>query len=322
MTDFIREVNEELRQDQFRRFLSRYWPVLLAAVVAVLAGVGGWRAYDYATTRKAQDAGGRYLEALNLRRDGKTGEAATAFTAIAKDAPSGYALLARFGLASDTGRADPAAGAKLFDAVAADGAVDPALQNLARLRAALLLVDSTPYAELKARLAPLADANSGLRNSARELLAVAALKANQGQEAGRWLDAIESDPTAPAQLRQRAEAMTGLVRAGSGDAVITAPAATSSAIPGLTLPSPTLALPEATPFDPAPGATGSDASGSEPPPVAATSPALSAVPPPVSAPDASASPGRAPAIPPAQLPAPGGATPPTSETAPGAAPPK
>lgn len=306
MSDFIREVNEELRQDRFRLFLSRYWGLILAIVVLVLAGVGGWRAYDYATTRKAQDAGGRYLDALTLQRDGKPAEAVTALAGLAKDAPPGYALLARFSLASDTGRTDAAAGAKLFDAIAADGGVDPALRNLARLRAALLLVDAVPYAELKARLAPLADANNGLRNSARELLAVAALKADQGEEAGRWLDAIETDPAAPAQLRQRSEAMMGLVRAGSGDATVGAPApATSSAIPGLDLPGPGALPTEATPLDPAP--TAADPAPAEPDP-------------PPAAPATAASPDPAP--PPAPSPAPGGATPSASETAPGAAPPK
>ncbi len=311
MTDFIREVNEEFRQDQFRLFLARYWGLLLALVVLVLAGVGGWRAFDYFATRKAQDAGGRYLDALNLQRDGKTADAMSVLTGLAKDAPSGYALLARFSLASDTGRSDPTEGAKLFDAIAADNSVDPALRSLARLRAALLLVDSTSYPDLKTRLAPLADANSGLRNSARELLAVAALKANQGEEAGRWLDAIETDPAAPAQLRQRAEAMMGLVRAGSGDAIVTAaPAPSATAIPGLSLPSPAALPTEATPLAPASDAPAEPEASSQPPAPESAAPA------------ASVTAGQAEPIPPAALPPPDGATPPTSDTTPGVAPPK
>ena len=40
MSDFIREVDEEYRQDQFRRFLSRYWAALLLLAVLVLAAAG------------------------------------------------------------------------------------------------------------------------------------------------------------------------------------------------------------------------------------------------------------------------------------------
>ena len=236
MSDFIREVDEEVRHDQFRRFLDRYWIALVGLVVLILGTVGAFRAYDYYTTQKAQAVGGQYLDALTLSRDGKTAEANAALNKVVQDGTPGYQLLARFRLAADTGRTDPAAGAKLFDDLANDAKIDPALQNLARLRAAVLLVDTTPYADIKKRLEPLADANNILRNSAREMLAVAALKAGQNDDAGRYLDAIETDPITSAQLRQRAEAMLGLVRSAGtkpanpgADAPPAAPAAAAPA---------------------------------------------------------------------------------------------
>ncbi|WP_131193797.1 tetratricopeptide repeat protein [Lichenihabitans psoromatis] len=217
MSEFIREVNEEVRQDQFRRFLERYWIVILAVVVLVLGAVGAWRANLYFTTRQAQVSGGQYLDALDLTRAGKAVEAKAALDAVVKDGTPGYKLLARFRLAAETGQTDATAGAQAFDAIAADGSVDASLRDLARLRAALLLLDQESYADIKKRLDPLADANNGYRNSARELLAIAALKAGQSDDAGRALDAIETDPTTTAALRQRAEAMLGLVRAGGAD---------------------------------------------------------------------------------------------------------
>ena len=232
MSDFIREVDEEVRQDRFRLFLDRYWPALLAVVVLVLAGVGAWRANEYLASQSAQAAGGRYLDALDVARDGKPADAGAAFDAVAKDGTPGYRLLARFAAAAQVGRTDARAGSRLFDAIAQDSSVDPALQNLARLRANVLLVDVMPYADLKTSLEPLADANNSLRNSARELLAVAALKAGQNEEAGRWLDAIEIDASTTAAQRQRAEAMLGLVRAGGGEVTSPAPdAATQPSLP-------------------------------------------------------------------------------------------
>jgi hypothetical protein len=234
MSDFIREVDEEVRHDQFRRFLDRYWIALVGLVVLILGTVGAFRAYDYYTTQKAQAVGGQYLDALTLSRDGKTAEANAALNKVVQDGTPGYRLLARFRLAADTGRTDPAAGAKLFDDLANDAGLDPALQNLARLRAAVLLVDTTPYPDLKKRLEPLADANNILRNSARELLAVAALKAGQNEEAGRYLDAIETDPITSAPLRQRADAMLGLVRSAGtkpGNPGAEAPPAATAAAP-------------------------------------------------------------------------------------------
>ena len=221
MTDFIREVNEEVRQDRVRRVLERFWPVIAAAVVAVLVAVGGWKWAEADTARKAEAASNQYLDALDLVRDGKADEAVSALKAVEASGTPGYRLLARFRLAGETGSKDPKAGAGMFDALAADPSVDPSLQEVARLRAALLLVDLLPYPELKTRLAPLADANNPLRNPAREMLALAALKADQPAEAGVLLDQIEADSTVSGSLRQRAEALSGLVR-GAG-AVPTAP---------------------------------------------------------------------------------------------------
>jgi hypothetical protein len=50
------------------------------------------------------------------------------------------------------------------------------------------------------------------RFSAREALALAALKHDDFETAGRQLDTIVVDPQAPASMRQRAEALLALVR--------------------------------------------------------------------------------------------------------------
>ena len=246
MSDFVREVDEEVRQDRFRQFLNRYWAYLLGLVLLILAAVGAWRATSYWATEKAQVASGQYLDALDLAGAGKIAESNAALNTLVANGPPGYGMLSRFRLADNAGLTDVAAGAKLFDALAQDATVEPMLQNLARFRAALLLVDTAPYPDIKQRLDPLADANNGLRNSARELLALAALKANQGADAERALGAIEADAVAPAALRQRADALMGLVRAGNPDQVVDAP---SAAVPPAAP-----VTPAAVPLEPGPAA--------------------------------------------------------------------
>ncbi len=247
MSDFIREVDEEYRQDQFRKFLIRYWPALLFGVVLVLAGAGAWRGTLYLRQQQAEAAGDRYFDAVEQARDNPAASL-PALDALAKDGPAGYRLLARMRAAGETGKTDPAAGAKGFDAIAADTAVDSDLRDVAALRAGILMVDTADAAELHRRLDPLADANSTYRDIAREMLAVAALKRGDDTEAGKDLDAIMADPTTPGDIRQRAGFYLGLVRAGKPD-----PAA-----PAASVVAPTPAPDPATP--PAPGpATGQPA---------------------------------------------------------------
>jgi len=225
MSDFIREVDEEYRQDQFRKFLNRHWVSLLLVVVLVLAGAGAWRGYGYWRQQQAEAAGTHYLDALDLHATDPSGSLA-ALDTLGKEGPAGYRVLARLRGAGDLGSTDPVAGMAAFDAIAADASIDPDLRDVAALRAGILSVDTADPAELRRRLEPLADANSSYRGIAREMLAVAALKRGEDAEAGKWLDQIVADPTASTDTRQRAGFYLSLVRAGHPLA-IAAPAAAS-----------------------------------------------------------------------------------------------
>ncbi|MCW6507598.1 tetratricopeptide repeat protein [Lichenifustis flavocetrariae] len=212
MADIFREVDEEVRQDRVQLWLARYWGWLLVVGLLIVAVAGGWRAYEYWTTQNEQISGGEYLDALKLARDGKGAETIAKLDELAKTGTPGYRVLARIRAAAQLGLTDAAGGAKAFDAVAADPSVDPALQDVARLRAAALLLDTLDMKALRQRLEPLADTNSALRNPARELLALAALKANDAASAARFLDAIITDRAATPSARQRAEAFQALAR--------------------------------------------------------------------------------------------------------------
>ena len=215
MSDVFREVDEEVRQDRIALALTRNWGWILLAALLIVAGDGSWRIYEYYTVQNEEASGGHYLDALRLDRDGKTGEAKTVLDELGRSGTPGYALLARFRSAAQLGASNAADGAKAFDALAADPKVDAALQDVARLRAATLLLDTSDLKATQARLQSLADANSAMRNPARELLALAAIKADDFAAAGPPLDAILADPTAPMSTRQRAQALLGLVRSGT-----------------------------------------------------------------------------------------------------------
>ncbi len=280
MSDFIREVDEDLRHDQFRRFIERYWIVLIILAILVLASVGAWEGYDYLRTQRAQTAGGEYLDALDLARDGKNEEATVALQKVIADGTPGYRLLARFRMAATVGAKDKAAGSKLFDELGTDPTVDPAMQNVARVRAALLMLDSDTYPQIKTRLEPLADANNPMRNTARELLGLAALKAGLTQDAGHYFDAIEADATTSGQMRQRIATLQGLVRGAAKPEASPAPppsAATPApapSAPATSAPTQEPAAPHAeAPAAAAPAAAAPSATTSEPAPPAAPAPA-------------------------------------------------
>jgi hypothetical protein len=99
----------------------------------------------------------------------------------------------------------------MFDELAADSSVGAEQQELARIRAAGLLVDSATYADMKQRLEPDTVPAATFRHSARELLALSAFHANDTTAARLWLDQISADNETPPSLRSRAEALQALL---------------------------------------------------------------------------------------------------------------
>jgi len=214
MSDFFREVDEEVRRDKAVQFWTKYRYWFLALGLVIVAVTAAWRYWDTRRVTAAADAGSRYEAADQMAREGKAQEAQDAFAALAKDGPKGYATLAKLRSADELATRDPQAAAKAYDALASDPGFDPAFQDLARLRSAMLRIDVEDPKVIEQQLAPMAGPGGAYRNSARELLALAAFKLNDFEAAGRWLDAIVTDPQAPPGARRRAEAFLGLVRAG------------------------------------------------------------------------------------------------------------
>lgn len=218
MTDIFREIDEDLRRDRYSRLLRRLAPAIIAVIVLVVAAVGGWQAWRWFDRQSAEEAGGRFEEALQTAREGRIEEAEQALTAIAADSPAGYQLLARFRLAGVQSGRDPAAGAAAFTAIANDSGVDRTWRDLAKLRATLLQIDTLSVDEIQAALQPLAAPGQPWRFTALETLGVVALDAGRFEDAGRWFDQIITDPAAPAGLRRRVqEFYLALVASGPSD---------------------------------------------------------------------------------------------------------
>ncbi len=213
MADIFHEVDEDVRRDQAAEFWKKHQTKVIAAMVVVVAAAGGWRYYQNSARAAAEAAGARFEQALALSRADKSSEADDALKAMIAQGPAGYALLARFKAASELAKSDPAKAVTLYDALAGDAAVDASMRDIARLRAALLRLDSADFAESSRRLEPLAQPRGSYRNTAREFLALAALKAGDFDAAATWYDRIVLDPTATAEARGRAETLLGLVSA-------------------------------------------------------------------------------------------------------------
>ncbi len=211
MSELFNEVDEEVRRDQLKKLWDQYSIYIIALALLIIAGVGGWRGYQYLEAKKAAEAGAAFDKAVELSEQNKHAEAEAAFADLAAKAPSGYRILARLRTATEVASRDPQAGAKMFDEIAADRSVGAVEQDLARIRAAQLLLESTTYPNMQQRLEPASTPTSTFRHTARELLALSAWRANDAAAARQWLDLIANDGETPPSLRSRAEALQALL---------------------------------------------------------------------------------------------------------------
>lgn len=211
MSDIFHEVDEEVRREQLKKLWDKYQNLIIAAVVLILAGVGGWRGYEWWANKKAAEFGQAFEAAATLAHDGKHAEAQAAFAKIAAEGSAGYRKLARMRAADELAEQDAQKAIAAYENIADDGSAGPILQDLAGVRAGALLIDQGSFDIARARLEPLAKPERTFRHGARELLALAAWRAGNAEAARHWIEIILTDAQTPASTRGRIEMLSALV---------------------------------------------------------------------------------------------------------------
>ena len=205
MTDFLEEIEEQLRSDRYIQMFRKGWPWALGVALAALAialaawGYQSWRANEDAKAAQA------YAVALDTAQKGDLDKAFTQF-GKAIDTPSrGYKALALMQQAAiRLGQNKTEDAVELFDK-AAQAAPSPLIGDMARLKSAFALMDTAPYAALQERLTPLTDPKRPYATAAREALAMAKIESGHIQDARSDFELLQLSPDANQSQRQRAQ---------------------------------------------------------------------------------------------------------------------
>lgn len=208
---FIREVDEDLREEHLTKLWKAYGNYIIGGAVALVLGVAGYQAWhNYDLSRRAA-WGERFGVALEMaQQTDKTDAARQAFAALAADTDGGYKLMIRFQDAALLERiGDRKGAAAAYFAIADDGGAPQIYRDLATVLGAYKAIDDAPAEALAKRVEPLtADANPW-RHSARELAALLARKGGDGAKAKSLLTALVGDLGAPQGIRNRAQTLLG-----------------------------------------------------------------------------------------------------------------
>lgn len=221
MSDIFREVEEDVRREQLKKLWDRYGIIVVGVALLIVLGTAGWRGWEWYSARQAEKLGAEYYAAMQLARDDKPEEAETAFNDIAAKG-GGFATLARLRAAAARAEAGDKAGAvSEYDSVASGSGVQIDLRNVARIRAGYILLELDDRGGVEQRVSELAAEGNPWRNSARELLGLAAYQAGDLDTATARFEEILGDTATPEDMRARAQLMIALLAAdrapASGD---------------------------------------------------------------------------------------------------------
>jgi hypothetical protein len=198
----LREIDEDLKREQWEKLWKAYGRYLVGAlviVVAIVLAFVGWR--EYRERQLAAD-GLAYWKADRQAAFGEYRAAADGFDMLIKSGNAGYPELAGLREAAALAQA------------AESGAGSP-LGQLADLYGAMLLVDTGDPDTIAARLAPLAADGAPWRYSAREMQGLLALRTGNLALAKSIFEALSADPDTPTTLRGRANELLAIT---GGDA--------------------------------------------------------------------------------------------------------
>ena len=203
----LREIDEELRQDQFVKLWKRYGKYILCIFFLIISSITGyqiWRDHDI-TSREEQ--GEKFSETMTLTTDGKSEFALSNLSALQKQADPGYKMLANFksaALIANSG--DWQSAAKLYNKLGNDNSIDKIFRDLAILLEATQLINGGgDLGTLEPKIANLDTENNPWRHSARELIAVIAMKSKDKTKAQKIFSAIVEDAMTPQEMRRRAQ---------------------------------------------------------------------------------------------------------------------
>jgi hypothetical protein len=203
--EFIREVDEAVRQDQWLKLWRQYGNYIIGAALAVVIGAAagvGWRTWQQ---NVRFDEARRFAAAEQMLQGEMPAEAAQAFATLAEDSSGGYRVLARLRAAQAEAEAgDSAAASAVLDRLATDDDAAPIYRSLGELLAAQQQFAQAQAAVPLSELEPLSGSDGPWRHSALELRALAQMQSGDTVAARQTLDDLLADPLTPPNLARRA----------------------------------------------------------------------------------------------------------------------
>ncbi len=217
MADIFQEVDDDVRQDRYMALWRAYGRYLIAGLVLVVVGTGGWVAWGHYKAQQQLADARRYFAAQELVNQDRPDAAVAAFAAAATESGVGYSALAKLQearLLSATG--DRAGAIAAYRELSQAPDAPQTFREIAVLLAAMHELDTGASGPPDAELIRLAEGSGALRHLAQEMRGLWLLNSGKTSDALDILRPLAEDVSAPAGVRGRVDEVLAVI--GNSDA--------------------------------------------------------------------------------------------------------
>lgn len=182
---FIKEVNEDLKNEEFKKIWDKYGIYIIILVVAALTAAVSFETIKSWYTKRMQVWSDTYAYAVSMHNQGKYDDSLESLNyIIAKDYGifTELAQMQKINILLDQNKIDDAV--KLMENIVADKSFNPQLKQTVVFKLASYKMEKAPLEEIEALIGEAArDENNSWQPAAAEMLAIAYLHNNKIEEA-------------------------------------------------------------------------------------------------------------------------------------------
>ena len=209
--DFIREVDEDLKEEKRIVFWKKILPYVMSISLGIILFTSGFVFWKNYTEKLSQQLGDDFSAAVQLASEEDIDAAIIALNRIVDEGSDGYVTLAKMKKASiliQTGKLE--LGLEIYLDLERN-AVDQSFRDIASILYVLNSMDTKDPQILLEKINKL-ESSQIWRSSALEMKAFLKLKQNKTDEARKAFEAILSLPSTPSSLATRARNMVDYLK--------------------------------------------------------------------------------------------------------------
>lgn len=215
---FIREIDEELKNEHLKKLWDKYGLFIILFVVIAISAAVSFETFKSWQEKRNQEFSDAYAYALNLQNQGRYAEAMEVLNNLTKAKKGIYSDVAEIQKANvllERGKVTEALA--LLEKVTADKDFNPQMKDVAVIKLASFKLDYAPSDEIKTMLNPFVAQENTWTNIAKEMLAMLAVRDNDLETAKNLYQEISVAQNTSDTLKARAQDMLNVLEQAQKD---------------------------------------------------------------------------------------------------------